>query len=402
MRNASMIIFTTLWAFSCSFDIVKQQSTAMIIPNLYTPFTPFKIKENFNTDPEESNYVVYVECSEAVKNTFLFSSIPNFCSGINLKGTAADLNKSLTDMKIFAKSLSTKYLKEARIYYLIWRENQSNKVLKFSQNFEFESQLIVEQLKNVITFNSTSTKNFNAPIAIIDNRFINSRKDAIFTVAVEDSILPNFLHFKILDGKLFVYGDLPEAFNDDLSMKIIIFDKTSNLQSQALVYKFTNTSIENIDTIFAAFVFVFLFISIGMVTTAIICVIRSASLTDITKLEKSQKNSIDKDLSIAKNVLSHSITNWENETQYKKLNALPSNFNFSDQNKSTLNDSINELEILRMDLKDDTLDKNKQNDRSFSVEENIFPVCEFNNISRIVAVQSDCRLSDSASSKIQF
>jgi hypothetical protein len=361
-----------------NFSFENTDKLTTLIPNIPSKFSPPSIVENPETDFVHSLYHIRIDCSEASKQYFSFEPRADFCDGFGLKGSAKELNETLDQFLLTAPPLSIDQL--GTITYRLWEDRTPAKIITYVQSFRFETILSMKVLKDVIIYDATKSRTIEQDIAQLNERFIEFQDDFHFELAIDNERIPDWLSFKIVQYNLVIFGKPPKHFDENLNFNISIIDLKSGLRSREISLNLITVRDVSLDNFFIGFVIFFVVFCILIVGLVLACLTHSKS-GEIHEKKKSHIEDLDD--SVHRNVLSESITNWTSNRTYAKINTSDSiSVGKVYERKGGLNDSINELELLKNNL--GPVDRIVASiDRSFNNDNSLSNLIEFGEISTI-------------------
>ena len=361
------------------FALSQTSKPTLLVPNTLQKFEPPRIIEDPNEDPIRSIYEFKIDCSDEVKSFFNFRPKGNFCRGLTFKGTAEDINNSLSQFLVSSASITSK--QTASIVYQVRREKAASKPVTTLQTFGFETEMRIKLLKDVIVFDASKSKVINEHLISIDLRMVDFQDEFRFELGIDKQKIPDWMTFNINGYDLIIAAKPPSHFNENLSFMFSIIDHKSGLKSREVSLNLITVRNTELDNFFISFAVFFVSFCIIIVAGVVYCVINSANKPTDEYQYRNKYNELDS--SVIKNVLSESITNWTNHPSNTKVSTSDSLSMRNKFDKSHYhNDSINELEALKDDL-GNIEPVIAASNQTFIEEQNSTQIAEFGNISQI-------------------
>jgi hypothetical protein len=340
---------------------------------------PFKITLGKNELKKHSKFELKASCPSTIANFVKEKNTRKLCEGEIASGSAKQINRILSKLKLKLNAPMANEF-EAIIYWV--RSTQKpRKVKTFIQNLQPQTELPVQILKETIIYDLSLSYKVLEHVVQIDEEYLRGRNRLHFAVIAEDSSMPQWIKFKVVHGDLILFGQPTPQQARDYSLTFTLEDNATELTSKPITIniKFIGLTKKEITMIFGGILLLFS-ASLIILCVAIFC--SSPEKNGISPVDQSSDNLEPQDSKL-KIVLSESITNWANATQRKKMKPKFTRRSPGAQELTTVNDSLNELEILQHNFSPQSNIDLKANDKNPASDDSIGNIDAFHNISNI-------------------
>lgn len=373
--NMHRAILTAILLASCirSFKIEPRAPNLALIPKAKTILNPFFIQ----ADPTEL-FALLAYCPESSEEFIHILSSPNLCENLTIRGTASELNSILAHFTIATENM--KGSESMSIVYFVSGSNNPRQVKKFVQNLSVLTQIPIILSKDVILYDIERSANLSEHLLQIDSAYISLRDTAQFKLEIEDTEIPSWLNFELINDDLVLKGKPDQKTTRDLILSFRIVDESNGLKSMEIRITIAFVLSSSSNTLFAGFVTFFTIIICLVIVLAVVCVLKSKAIVEKSMMIEQVKK---QDELEEQKILTDSIVHWNNATQHKLMTHRISIMGLIAQDRTTINDSMHELEILKHDLGSGHLLEPTSNENADSGPQKLIPTDEFEDIWKV-------------------
>lgn len=340
MDRSIILSITLLWGLTICFTTHAEYGHIELIPNARQTISPFLLQ----SDSEDSLELVAF-CPKMTKESIKVESEPNLCDNIALRGTAEELNAILANFTVTFES--KKNAKSMPIYYFVSDPANSRKVKRFTQNLSALTEIPITVSKEVILYDVERSANLSEHLIQIDPAYISSRGALSFSVETQSSEIPSWISFELINGDLVLKGKPEKKTPRDLSLAFRIVDDLNGLKSPEIKTTIAFVRSSSSSALFIGFVVFFVTIISLVIVMSLVCVVKSRVIIEKSMMLDQTKRPRETE---EPNVLTESIVNWNNTTHHKLMTQRISIMGLVAHDRTTINDSMHELEILKHDF----------------------------------------------------
>lgn len=220
-----------LLASACfSLTLIGSREEVLLLPKQSNRITPFNIKQEEGASQKKLK--LSVECEGVSESTFVFANnSPNLCPQTTKTGTADELNTYLNSVIVSSTNGS---LDRVKINYKLVEADQSAQdgEPKFIQTFEEAKSIPVKLLSSAIKASAdSSSAELQYFVISVDNEYFINTVDNSLYAKIEDK--PDWLETVFRGPDLYITLKSTKDLSNDMSIDIVIADKTTGLESES-------------------------------------------------------------------------------------------------------------------------------------------------------------------------